>query len=287
MVDECVIWASKVKKVLMVLAGGVFLVVVGSLLFRSCLRPSHDRPWRVDNARLAHAITTGEQVTLHNVRDWRYDEEGVVSEDWITEEYDLSALKDMWFIMEPFSSLEAVGHGMLMFDFEDGKTVLVSVEARKESDESFSAWKGVLNQFELIYLWGTQEDFLVRRAVVQAHPLRIHRLNLKRKTVRDVFLALLRQTNHLQNHPRFYNTIRHNCTNKLAHAANEANPGSVPKSLSYVLTGYADKTLYKAGLIHGLETWQQQEAGSYVHDFISESYTSSNWPEQMRRRISP
>jgi len=214
------------KKKLKVIGGLLLLTLIGLFLYRSCLRPSHERVWRADNAQLASAEIEGDRVTLHHVRDWRYNERGPVSEEWITQEYDLSKLKGMWFIMEPFSALEAIGHGMLMFDFEDGKTVLISVEARKEETEMVSAWKGVLNQFELIYLWGTQEDFLVRRALVQKHPIRMQLLNLKTDTIKEVFRALLHQTNRIMEKPKFYNTVRHNCTNKLAHAANDASPGT-------------------------------------------------------------
>lgn len=255
------------------------------MIFHFLKRPSHDREWRPDNEHLSSISFKGDLATISHVRDWRYNPDGPTSQDWGPKTYDLSLLENTWFIMEPFSSWEGVGHAMLMFDFADNKTVLISVEARKEKGEQFSAWKGMWRQFELNYIWGTQEDFLVRRAIVQHHPLRIHRLNIQKTTQVNLFRALAEKTNRVKEKPQFYHTLLHNCTNELAYAANEATPRSVPFSKSRFLTGYADKTLYERGLIHAQNDWETHRNDAYIHLFIKENYTSPDWTAKMREKL--
>jgi len=262
---------------------GVFLIL---MIFHFLKKPTHNREWRADNEYLSEVKLEEDLATISHVRDWRYDPEGPISQNWLPKTYNLSLLEDTWFIMEQFSDREAVGHAMLMFDFSDGQTVLISVEARKEKDETFSAWKGIWREFELNCIWGTQEDFLVRRSIVQHHPLRVHRLNLQKSTQRSLFRALAKKTNGVKAKPQFYHTLLHNCTNELAYAANDANPGSVPFSKSRILTGYADKTLFDRGLIYKNGDWKTHRNSAYVHDFIKANYMTADWTQRLREKLS-
>ena len=261
----------------------VFLITT---VVQLCKKPSHDREWREDAILLSKTIVKGQTVEISNVRNWRYNEQGPIDTSYEKKSYDLRKLNAVWFIMEPFSSWDAVGHSMLLFDFLDGESVLISVEARKEKDETYSAWKGLWKEFELIYLWGTQEDFLVRRVIVQHHPLRMHKLKLKDLTKQALFRAFVVKTNQTVEKPEFYHTLFTNCTNELAHTANNAKAKSVPFSRSRVLTGYADKTLYDRGLIDTSLSWKKQLEASRIDPFIKENYEDPAWGRKLREKHS-
>ena len=54
-----------------------------------CRRPSNDRDWRPDVARLATAEVQGERVTVRNVRNFRYRSVDDYDECWEARSYDL------------------------------------------------------------------------------------------------------------------------------------------------------------------------------------------------------
>ncbi|MEO0850611.1 MAG: DUF4105 domain-containing protein, partial [Pseudomonadota bacterium] len=58
------------------------------------------------------------------------------------------------------------------------QTISVSVEARKEAGEPYSAILGALRAYELSYIWSTEKDVLSRIAVKLDHQLFAYKLNL-------------------------------------------------------------------------------------------------------------
>ena len=201
----------------------------------------------------AHSVTTAinsdETFTLYNVRDWIYGDKSVVSQEWKDVTVDPKEITRMWFVLEPFSEWEAVGHTLLTFEFADGTTLSFSVEARREADEEYSALQGMTPQYELAYQWGTERDFVTRRLLYLDHPLRRYPLNVTPEQAQAIFVALVDETALLEEHPRWYNTMLDNCTNTLAHEVNKWAPGALPYDISWNLTGYADRYLMKEGWI--------------------------------------
>ena len=263
----------------------ILILIVGIILLipLALKTPSHDRDWREDNAELASCLIEGDTVHIDKVRDWRYDKTGPLSKEWQEKEYDLSLIQDVWFILESFSSWDAIGHAMLMFDFSDQQSVLISIEARKEVDQKFSTFKGLIREFDLICLWGTQEDFLVRRALVQEHPLRIHQLSLGQPQAKNLFLSLCNKTNSIKEQPEFYNTLFSNCASELAYAANKS--GNIPFTASRILTGYSDKTLFNLNLINTQGTWEDQLEASMSEKIIRENHQNTDWPSKLRKHL--
>lgn len=43
-------------------------------------------------------------VTINDIRDWTYDENGPITYDYISKTYDPSKLKNVYFLMEPFQN---------------------------------------------------------------------------------------------------------------------------------------------------------------------------------------
>ena len=258
------------------------LVFLGFLGFTFLKSPSHDLNWNDDGKFLSQAIERSDStIKITDVRDWSFDENGPNEKVWNDIVVNPKNIKDVWFVSTPFSTFEGIAHTMLMFEFRDADPLLVSVEARKEADESYSALRGLWNNYELVYLWGTPQDFLGRRALVDLDPIRMMKVRAKDSFKQNIFLDFIERTNEVYAEPKFYNTVLHNCTNELAHAANRETPGAVPWSISYVLPGYADETLYDLGFIDTDKSWEDAERDSYIQDFIKQNYNVDGWEQSL------
>jgi hypothetical protein len=224
-------------------------VVAGLLL--SLKKPSNARVWKEDQARLARVRLEGDLAHIENVRNIRYGKPGTPYQTvWENRTYDLNKVKRLWFIVEPFHpTIKAVAHTFISFEFEDDFLSL-SVEARKEHDEEYSIVRGVLNDFELVYCLGDERDHIVRRSVYSEHELYVYPLITPPHEVRAILEHVFGIVNGLAEKPKFYNSIRDNCTSALRDLANVVQPGSFPPFIwAQVLPGLSDDVLYKKGWI--------------------------------------
>lgn len=267
-----------------ILLGVVGAIILGVVIFLALQKPSHNRLWNDDGKILPQGVWNQDQssLTLIDIRDWSFDASGATKKEWKTLELRPEEIESVWFITTPFSSFAGIAHTMLMFTFTTGESVLISVEARKEQGETYSAWKGLWNQYELVYLWGTPQDFLVRRAVFDQDPIRMMQLKSSASFNQNLFRDFVEQTNKIYQTPQFYSTIFSNCTNQLAKAANRQKAKTIPPSLSHVLPGYADKTLYDLGFIQSDFDWEETKQKSYVHDFIKENHQIEDWEKSLQ-----
>lgn len=217
--------------------------------------PSDDRDWQPHLSRTPDIATANGQVRIAPVRDWTYEEKGPVSTDWRDgAEIDPAALKQIWFVSEPHPDIPMMAHTLVLFEFEDGQFLGLTIEARKQTHERYAPIEGAFRRFELIYVWAEPRDLLTRRAVHLEHELYIYPLKLSAEQARAYLEALLERTDALSRKPRFYNTLHSNCTNELAKTA------GVGWRLAFVLTGRADRALYDAGLIEGKSFGQAKAA---------------------------
>ena len=115
-------------------------------------------------------------VQVQRVRDFRWPADGPPSRAYVDRSFDLRRLERVWFVQEPFTmplfyGWEGVAHTYFVFDFQDQPPVAVSVESRRERGEGFDALRGLVNEYELIYVWGTERDLTGRRAVLEKNQL--------------------------------------------------------------------------------------------------------------------
>ncbi len=231
---------------------GALSLAAGALALRVALKePSNARDWKPDVARMPKAEFEGDILTLHNVRNTRYGAPGTPYEVvWETRRYDLRTLKRLWFIVEPFHpTFKVIAHTFLSFEFEDDFLAL-SIEARIKQGESYSIFRGLVNEFELFYGVGDERDLLLRRTLYLGHDLYLYPLVTPPHEVRTVLEGMLQTANALRRHPRFYNSITNNCTSALRKHANRVRPGSFPAFvLADVLPGLSDRVLFDKGWI--------------------------------------
>jgi hypothetical protein len=219
-----------------------------AIAVRFLIRPSNDRKWAIDQAVLPLAEIAPPFVTIRNIRNFTYETTDRYTPGYYDKTFDLRKLDSAWFFVEPFGRGGAA-HTFVSFGFEDRDFVAISVEIRKEKGESFSALKGLLRQYEIMYVIGDERDLVKLRTNFRKDPVHLYRIHSTPERLRKVFLSMLRRANDLREHPEFYNTATNTCTTNLVRHVNEITPRRIPFSPAVLLPANSDRLAYDLGLI--------------------------------------
>jgi hypothetical protein len=232
---------------------------------QSCVtaQPRADRDWYPYLARTAQAQTIETGFTVTPVSDWSYSSEGPIAETYGEAAFDYAALRQVWFVLEPQPGSQLAAHTLLLFEFENDRLLGLTIEARREQGESYSAWRGAFNSFELAYVWASARDLLTRRAVMLDHEVFVYPVAIENERRDQLLRRVLERTQELEARPRFYNTLFSNCTNELAKAA------GLDWNYAFVLTGRSDEFLFREGIIPG-DTFEAANARANLTSFIKE-----------------
>lgn len=248
------------------------------------MQPSNLRDWSPDMVVLPYAEIDGDQVRLHNVRNcvYRADDEYVIQHYDRT--YDLSKLKQVDFVVVPFTGAPGLAHTLLSFGFEGGDFVSVSVEARLEKGESYSALLGAMRQFEIMYVLADERDVLLRRAKHRGADIYLYRTRATPEQARKLFLDVLDRVNTLYSQPEFYDTVANNCTSNIVQHLNRLQPGQVALfDPRVILPGYADRLAYEIGLLDKSKTFEQVRAEALISERANLASEQRDFSEQIRR----
>ncbi len=213
---------------------------------------SNDRAWDVQFEKTPDVQWLGSTAELNWVRDWTYDGLWSLNSDrWIQKHYvDPETVTAAWMAFEPHRFGDFAAHTFLLFAFEDGSTLALSIDARRlspETSKSHRGWlrgraiRGLLNGYELIYSWSTGRDHLLRRARFSERPFDLYRIQRSSDELADVLTELLDTTAKLSDRPVFYNMLLRNCTSELSKVFD------LSWHYTDILTGYADKRYFNVG----------------------------------------
>jgi hypothetical protein len=223
----------------------VALVAIG--FWWSTLRPSNERDWQPEVARLAYATINGDMVTVHNIRNFDYRTETDFTPAYYDHTYDLNKL-DSVDLVAVYWMGPAIAHLFLSFGFGDDH-LAVSIEARKEKGEGYSSAKGFFRQYELYYVVADERDVVRVRTNYRKDPpedVYVYPLRAPRENMRRLFLQYISEMNALREHPEFYNTLTTNCTTAIL-MNSRVNPDSLPFSWKVLLSGYTPAYVYESG----------------------------------------
>jgi hypothetical protein len=240
----------KLKAVRQVLGAGAIPLAI-AIAWLLILQPRHDREWWPETSVLPNFDRDGSVVEIDGYRDFDWRSETDFEVRWRKLSVDLDELRSLDLIVEPPEGVNAswFAHTMLSFGFSDGQHVVVSVEARKETGEEYGLLPGLCRQFELIYLVGSERDFMGVRAVHRRHKVFVFPIAADQEYMRVLFIDLIETANTLHEKPRFYNSVGSNCTTTLVRHADtwHDNPlGLHPKTLMPAKVG---ELLHARGLI--------------------------------------
>ncbi len=265
-----VIWANRINRwynpmnpyrsPLLVILAIVVVAVLIAILQLNLREARADRNWEPEFANLTtFQDLGGGRWRLNNLRHWTWTESGPEDKIWGGRIIDENAVTALWYYVQPFGGWDGIAHTFLVFELDgrdggnggDGAAdyIGVSVEARRETGEVYTALAGLFRTYELTYLWASEKDLLTRRTVYLPDQLYGYRLNVPAQTARAALRHFIDRTNDLAARPRFYNTLFSNCTNELADTVNGGGEDIIPYHYSFVLTGFADRYLHRLGYL--------------------------------------
>ncbi len=237
---------AKLLLVLGIVAAGA----VGAALPIALRRPSNLRRWIPEQSRLPAIRFQGDSVWIRDVRDFRWRTDSAALPGWEDRAYDLRRLRRVYFVLSPFAhAWRGPAHTFLSFEFDDGGSVAISVEARREQGEVYSPLQGALRRFELMYVVGEERDLIGLRAVSWGDPVFLYPARATPAQARLLFVHLLEHAQALERRPEFYNTFTSNCTTNIVDAVNAIWPHRIRASYQLLLPGYSDALALRLGLL--------------------------------------
>jgi hypothetical protein len=246
----------------------IFLVLVWILW--QIPAPSHERPWQVSQAITPSAKIEGDLLRIKNIRDFYYRTPDDFDVRYHDESFDLNQLKKVWLGISNFSDSVGIAHAFLSFEFSNGQTLAISIEARLEKDEKYSLFGGILKKFELIYVVGTERDLIRLRTDFRGEKVYFYPIKTTPKKARALLEVYVKKIQTLEKHPEFYHTLLHNCANQILSHVKDFSYRDFPWTIASILPGYADGYLYGLGLIENPENLSREA--------LKEKYRIKNLP---------
>ena len=233
------------------------------------LRPSNERFWVNDNARMATAEFDGEKVTIRNVRDFEWRSTKDFDERWIDVTMSLDKMAKIWFVLEYFEpSKKQMAHTIMVFEDDNGQRIACSSEVRREQGERYHPIKGLFRQYELIYVWATERDVIGVRTRCRKKSVThlFEAVVLGPGNERRMLESYLRRSNKLSIEPEWYNTITNTCTTNIVAHVNEVYPGRVPWGVSILLPGLSPRLLSRNNLVKMTGTLEETLRDSVIDE---------------------
>jgi len=241
------------------------LVIFGIWLFSQ--KASHDRMWEVGQERLAHFVFDGDNFKVENYRnfDWRKDENGKAQltlngcsvDDELAKKgicyeersYKLSDIETVNVIISHFDDYEGMAHIFISFVIKEGENIVMSMETRRELGEDFSPWLGMLRQFEIVYVVGSESDIIGLRTRVRGERVYVYPTIATPEKAQQLFLTLAKEINSIYDEPKMYHTLTSNCTNEITKRVEEISTLDFPLTWKTIFPGFFDEILYEMKVI--------------------------------------
>lgn len=267
--------------------GLLFLLLNILLVWQAFKKAPLQDDWQAQVAVPSTAEFNGDQVTVRNVRNFRYNPtENDMQPGYYDKAYDLSQIKRIWYITEPFNENKVAAHTFVSFEFNNGDFLAISIEARKNKTQSYSIWKALLRTYPLIYIAADERDVVLLRANVRKDKVFMYPVKLEKPENAGLLLAsMLNKMNALvTTHPAWYNTLFANCTSSIAKHVNEITPDRIWNfSWQLWLTASADELALKHGLLDTELNIEQARTKYSINEISEKIGDTPTYSQEIRR----
>ena len=217
------------------------------------LQPTNDRDWQPQVAITPYATISGDQVTVHNIRNFDYRSETDYTVAYYDRSFDLRDFRSVDIVTSYWTG-RPIAHVFVSFGFAGNEYLAISVEVRYRKGERYSTLKGLFRQYELIYLVADERDVIRLRTNYRSNPpedVYVYRVKGSIEGGRRFFLEYMSRLNALRTQPEFYNTLTTNCTTNIW-VNDGVNPDRIPLSWKILVSGYVPEYLYDEGRLEDM-----------------------------------
>lgn len=257
------------------------LVVFFSIWYFSHI-PSNDREWALDQKILQYAEFNDNTVNVFNIRNFSYQSVSEYTPAYYNKTFDLNALESVDYIVEPFGNMGAA-HTFLSFGFSTGDYLAISVEIRKEVGESFSPLKGLLRNYELMYVVADERDVVKLRTNYRKDTVYLYPVSTSRDNMQTLFVDMLERANKLREKPEFYNTLTSTCTTNIASHINKIMSGRIPWDPRLLFPENSDELAYELGLIDNSVTLEELRERNKINEKAEQYADSPDFSKLIRK----
>jgi len=264
-------------------APAVLVILSALLAWWNTLTPSSDRDWAPEVARMPTMEVRGDELLVHNLRNFDYRTETDFVPRYEDRRYDLSKLVGLDIFLCHWGS-PAIAHTIMSWEFADGPPLAVSIETRKRRDQEYSAVDGFFRQYELIYVVADELDVIRLRTNYRGENVYLYRLTVPVTSARNLLMEYIQTVNALAKEPEFYNALTDNCTTAIR--TNAENAGSrVPWSWKLLLTGYVDEMMYERGRLRGGPSFAALKQASQIDERAKAADQDPEFSQRIREGL--
>ena len=265
------------------------MAFVCTLLWYFNIAPQQNRNWDPEVARLLSYQQQGDQITLHNVRNFNWNTDGSYTQQWDTRHYDLDQIKGVNIITSYWMGPQ-IAHTLVSFEFTNQTPLVFSIEIRKEKNEKFSAIGGFFRQFELSLVAADEKDIVYTRSNIRKEQVYLFPIKMSKLQAKALFLEYLKTADELRAEPKWYNTLTSNCTTLIFDMAQAINPHELPKDYRLLASGYLPNYLYDLKVLSHNYTVPQWYKMAYINERAAEYETfkyktSAHFSEVIRQGL--
>lgn len=249
-------------------------------------QPSHNRDWELGHEALPQIVYSdnSSQITINNYRNFNWLSKKSAEVNYETRTFDLAAIKTVDVLISHFDDFEGLAHIFLSFGFGNDEYVVVSLETRRESDETFSPLLGILRQFEIIYVVGSEKDIIGVRTGHRDERVYLYPTKATPEQAQKLFNLLAQEINSVYEKPRMYNTLTNNCTNELTRPVEKMSDVRFPLTWKTILPGYFDEVLYDLQLINTDQSFSETKVKHLINN-QKVDVQSASYSQDIRKAI--
>lgn len=260
---------------------GVCFVALGIVVvWWSTIRPSNDRDWLPDVARIPTAEIRGDTLVVRNVRNFDYRSETDFDERWEERTYDLSQITGLDLFISYWGS-PYIAHPVVSWEFADGRHLAMSIETRKERGEEYSAVRGFFREYELLYIVADERDIIRVRTNYRDEDVYLYHLRVGKDVPRQLLLAYVDSMNHLATQPEWYNAALDNCTTGIRFNVQHIG-ATEPWDYRILVNGLGDHLLYERGRLDTSLPFDELKARSLVVERAKAADQAADFSQRIR-----
>lgn len=227
----------------------------------------------------------GVSFTIHNVRNFRYPAEGEHLSAWESRSYRLDQACCVDFIVVPFSGRLDLAHTMVSFGFDDGRYIVISVEARRRKGQRYSVLRGLFWQYPIMHVIADERDAIGIRTESRGNIVQLYRSSATPKESACLLKGMLQRTAELSCKLEYYNTIFNNCLTNIRWHVNQIWPKRVPWHSALLLTARSDYFAFRLGLLKADETFETMREKAAINQLVKEHWHDQDFSQKIRSRI--